>query len=72
MVQRLPCCAGFVQVFGFQTGTHLMRYLIELDMDAVPLAMGVGTQFLLRRQRHLCGAMALAHGYLLVGTPAPG
>jgi hypothetical protein len=36
-------------------------------MDPVPLAMGVGSQFLFWRQRHLDGAMTLAHmGYLPV------
>jgi hypothetical protein len=30
-------------------------------MDPVPLAVGVGSQFLFWRQRHLDGAMTLAH-----------
>jgi len=38
-----------------------MRHALQLDVDSVPLAVGVGTQLLLRRQRHLCGAVSLTH-----------
>jgi hypothetical protein len=51
-----------VQVFGFETSAHFLSDLIELDMDPMPFAVGVGTQFLFRRQGHIGGAMSLAHG----------
>jgi hypothetical protein len=61
VVDRLPCGTRFVEILGLEPGAHLVRNLTELNMDAVPFAVGVGTQLLFRRQRHLCGAMTLAH-----------
>jgi hypothetical protein len=55
-----------VDVFGFDPAGHVLSDGLELYMDPVPLAMGAGSQFLLRRQRHLGGAMSLAHCYLLL------
>ena len=60
-------CAGFhaapglVHVGGVEPGADLVGHARQLDVDAMPLAVGVGPQLLLRRQRHLGGAMSLAH-----------
>jgi hypothetical protein len=61
LVQRLPRCTGLVDVLGFDTSRDILSNVLELHMDPVSLAMGVRTQFLFRRQRHLGGAVSLAH-----------
>ena len=70
VMDRLPCGARFVDVVWFQPRTHLVGHLTELNMDAVPLAVSVGTQLQFRRQRHLSGAMTLAHRLPPCRTPA--
>jgi len=61
MMHRLPRATRFVQVFRIGAGAHQVRDLVELDMDPVALTVRVGAPLLLRRQRHLGGAMTLAH-----------
>ena len=60
-------CAGFQAApgsctsAGIEPGADLVGHVLQLDVDPVPLAVGLGPQLLLRRQRHLGGAVALAH-----------
>ena len=70
VVYRLPGRTRFVDFIGLEPRTHLVGHLTELNMDPVPLAMSVGTQLQFRRQRHLCGAMTLAHRLPPCRTPA--
>jgi hypothetical protein len=55
-----------VNVFGFQTGTDVLSDALQLDVDAVPLAVSVGTHFLLEWQHGLGRPVTLAHCYLLL------
>ena len=71
VMDRLPCGARLVDVVRFQPRAHLVGHLTELNVDAVPLAMSVGTQLQFRRQRHLSGAMTLAHRLPPCRTPVP-
>ncbi|MAT03715.1 MAG: hypothetical protein CL424_01555 [Acidimicrobiaceae bacterium] len=62
-----------MQIFRVESGAHLLRNLIELHMDPMPLAVCVGFQLLFGRHLHLSGAVTLAHlGYLLAVRVAVG
>ena len=61
MMHRLPRRSGLVDVRRSSPGQTSFVTPCSSDMDSVPLAVGVGTQLLLRRQRHLGGAVSLTH-----------
>src|SRR5919106_920237 len=66
MVNRLPSRTGLVHVGRIESGADLVGHVRQLDVDSTPFAVGVRPELLLRRQRHLGGAVSLAHQYLLV------
>ena len=70
---RLPSSARLDDVVRVQAATHLICDLVELGIDPVPFAMGVGSDLLFGWQRRFIATVALAHSgspyVLVVGPP---
>ena len=47
VVRRLPCRPRLVHVRGIEAGADLVGHVLQLDVDPVPLAVGLGPQLLL-------------------------
>ena len=60
-VAGLPCRPRLVDVDRIQSGADLVGNVLQLGVDPMPLAVGLGPQLLLRRQRPIGRAVALAH-----------
>jgi len=61
MMHRLPSLSRLVNVFRINSGRDILSNALELDVNAVTLAVSVSTHFLLDRHWHLYGAVSLAH-----------
>ena len=71
VVLGLPGRPRLVDVGRVESGAHLRRHVRELDVDAMSLAVGVGSKLLFRLDRRFGVAMSLAHCYLLVTSGFP-
>jgi hypothetical protein len=60
-MHRPPRFARLMNIFRLDAGRDILSNALELDMDAVTLAVSVSTHFLLDRHWHLVGAVTLAH-----------
>ncbi|MDB0006010.1 hypothetical protein N9E02_02095 [Ilumatobacteraceae bacterium] len=61
MMHWFPCFAGLVQICWVNTSADLLCDLLEFDVDAMPLAVGVGSHLLLWRKRGFRIAVTLTH-----------